>query len=51
MKYLEEALDFYLGGKTVAVNTGDTERAERNRDATSIPTNSRPELKLWEVEP
>ena len=46
MKYLEEALDFYLGGKTVG-SEGDPEIGPRP----SITTDSKPELKLWRVEP
>ncbi len=44
MKYLEDALDFYLGGKTVW--------SERDRGVHDPPiTDPKPELKLWGVEP
>ena len=44
IKYLEEALDFYLGGKSHIGNFSDVEKSK-------IADASKPELKLWSVEP
>ncbi len=46
IEYLEEALDFYLGEITVG-SEGDPEVGP----GPSITTDSKPELRLWEVEP
>ncbi|KKN60513.1 hypothetical protein LCGC14_0531590 [marine sediment metagenome] len=47
MEYLEEALDFYLGEKEM----GSVVDVNKPRKSCSTVINSKPELKLWEVEP
>ena len=51
MEYLEEALDFYLGGKRVSrfpVEGVKVPLLDSEREGTP---DSKPELKLWRVEP
>ncbi|KKL89115.1 hypothetical protein LCGC14_1917920 [marine sediment metagenome] len=47
MKYLEDALDFYLGDNRSSETSEQSEETMRDKN----PADSKPELKLWEVEP
>jgi len=47
-EYLEEALDFYLGGITVS---NGYKSSSSDMAITPMKTTPKPELKLWSVEP